>query len=348
MKIFVTGGFGNVGRSAIAACLEAGHEVTIFERKDALKRGGRVLAALLRGRWKGCSLILGDLRSPKDLDRALGSVSGGPDAVIHLAAMIPPASDRNEDLAWEINVGGTQALVDACLRLEKKPRFVFASSIAIYGDRVTNYWIFSSDPVRPSDLYSRSKVACEAVLRGSGLDFTVLRLSYVVWCKWFPFDPLLFSMPLSTKIEIVHTQDAGRAFALAASSASASGLTLDIGGGSTCRTTFRVYLDRIFLLFGLGGSDFLPDEAFARENFHCGWYGDSDEAERLLGFRRKSLEDFYEEVRWEERFIRPLARLAGPSIKRWLLAKSPLLQEGRRVRAESIQGRLQPLSSRRR
>jgi nucleoside-diphosphate-sugar epimerase len=347
MKILVTGGFGNVGRSVVAACIEAGHEVAIFEKKTALKRGGRGLGALLRGRWKGCSIFFGDIRSPADLDRALDSIPDGPDAVIHLAAIIPPYSDRNETLAWDINVGGTQALIDACLRRERRPRFILASSIATYGDRVADYWISSTDPLAPSDIYSKSKIACETALRCSGLDFTILRLSYVVWSKWFPFDPLLFSMPLSTKIEIVHTQDAGRAFASAASAA-VSGLTLDIGGGASCRTTFRVYLDRIFLLFGLGGSDFLPGEVFARGGFHCGWYKDSDRAEELLGFRRKSLEDFYEEVRWEERFVRPFTRLAGPFIKRWLLAKSPLLAEKRRDQARNSQERLQLSSSEKR
>ncbi|MCX7026748.1 MAG: NAD(P)-dependent oxidoreductase [Spirochaetes bacterium] len=341
MKILVTGGFGNVGRSTVTACLEAGHEVTIFERMDALKHSGRGLAALLKGRWKGCRIVTGDIRSASDLNRALALVPGGPDAVIHLAAILPPASDRNEALAWDINVEGTKALIDACLRQEKKPRFILASSIATYGDRIDDYWISASDPLCPSDLYSRSKVACEGALRGSGLDFTILRLSYVVWSKWFPFDPLLFSMPLATKIEIVHTQDAGRAFASAAASQTVAGLTLDIGGGSSCRTTFRVYLDRIFILFGLGNSDFLPDDAFARGNFHCGWYRDSDEAEKLLGFRRKSLEDFYEEVRWEERFVRPAARIASVFIRPWLLAKSPLLREERRDRAGNNRARLQ-------
>ena len=341
MKILVTGGFGNVGRSAVAACLSAGHTVTIFERKDALKRSGRGLGALLRGRWKGCSVVTGDIRSAPDLDRALASVPGGPDAIIHLAAVIPPASDRHEDLAWAINVEGTKALIGACLRLERKPRFVFASSIAIYGDRIEKYWISTKDPICPSDIYSRSKVACEEALTASGLDFTILRLSYVVWAKWFPFDPLLFSMPLATKIEIVHTQDAGRAFAAAAASTAVSGRILDIGGGTACRTNFRAYLDRIFLLFGLGGSNFLPAEAFAHGNFHCGWYADSDEAEELLRFRSRSLEDFYEEVRWEERFLRPLARAASPFIRPWLLAKSPLLPKEGRSRAGSSQERLQ-------
>ncbi|HEY9054811.1 MAG TPA: NAD(P)-dependent oxidoreductase [Rectinemataceae bacterium] len=330
MKILITGGFGNVGRSAVAACLDDGHEVTVFDTPRTFEKNGKGLKALIRTGWRGCRILFGDIRKKEDLERALASVSGGPDAVIHLAALIPPVADRDEALTESINVGGTLALLDACASLPRKPKIVFASSIAIYGDRISEPWISTSDPVRPNDLYARTKAACEEAIRSSGLEYSILRLSYVVWAKWFPFDPLLYSMPLATKIEIIHTEDAGRAFAKAAADPRASGKILDIGGGAACRTSFDVFLERIFFHFGLGGAKFLPRNAFASSGFHCGWYADSDEAEALLGFRRKNLEDFYEEVRWEERFVRPFARLVAPSIKRWLVGKSPRLAEERK------------------
>ncbi len=343
MKIFLTGGFGNVGRSAVAACLDCGHEVTVFETPAALRRNGNGLRALIRSGWRGSRILFGDIRKPEDLERALASVPGGPDAVIHLAALIPPAADRDEALTQSINVGGTLALLRACENLPRKPKFVFASSIAIYGDRIGAPWISTEDPIQPNDTYARTKAACEAAIRSSSLEYTILRLSYVVWAKWFPFDPLLYSMPLATKLEIIHTEDAGRAFAKAATNPLASGRTFDIGGGSSCRTSFDVFLERIFILFGLGGAKFLPREAFATLGFHCGWYADSDEAEAVLGFRRKNLEDFYEEVRWEERFVRPAARLAAPSVRRWLVLKSPLLAESRRKERARGEGVPRPL-----
>lgn len=341
MNILVTGGFGNVGRSTVNACLAAGHAVAIFESSSALKRAGASLRRLLNTRWAACRIIFGDIRSAEDIQKAFAAFDTGPDAVIHLAAIIPPASDRDSEKTWAINVGGTSTLVAACQEAMKKPRIVLASSIAIYGDRLSNFWIKTTDELCPTDIYSRTKVECESLLRGSGLDFAILRLSYVAWAKWLPFDPLLFSMPPETRLEIIHTEDAGRAFAAAASLPEAKGRTLDIGGGSLCRTSFRAYLDRVFRYFGLGDSTFLPENAFAAANFHCGWYADSDEADSLLKFRRKTLEDYYEEVRWETRFLQPLVFMVGPAAKRWLLRKSPFKPSDRRRRAASSPGRLQ-------
>ncbi|HWP69004.1 MAG TPA: hypothetical protein VN437_06830, partial [Rectinemataceae bacterium] len=205
-------------------------------------------------------------------------------------------------------------------------------SIAIYGDRLADFWINSSDEVKPSDTYSRTKIECESLLKKSGLKYTILRLSYVVWAKWLPFDPLLFAMPPETRLEIIHTEDAGRAFAAAVSTPEAWGKTLDIGGGALCRTSFRAYLDRMFRYFRLGDSAFLPDAFFASGNFHCGWYEDSDYADSILRFRRKTLEDYYEEVRWETRFFGPFVYLVRPIVKRWLSGKSPFMGSNRQAR----------------
>jgi nucleoside-diphosphate-sugar epimerase len=352
MRILITGGFGNVGRSAVNACLAAGHEVTIFESPGRLHAAAAagLLRRLIKGPWAQCRFVFGDIRKPEDIERAF-SVAGStgssgspgsagqeaPQAVIHLAALIPPAADRDEKAAWDINAGGTKNLIETCQALgPDAPRLVLASSIAIYGDRLENFWIRTSDPVRPSDVYSRSKVECEAMLRDSGLDHAILRLSYVAWAKWHPFDPLLFAMPPETRIEIIHTEDAGRAFLAAATLPEASGILCDIGGGALCRTSFRAYLDRMFRYFGLGDSSFLDDGLFARSGFHCGWYSDSDEAEETLHFRRKTLEDYYEEVRWDSRWTRPAARCVQPLARRWLKGKSPALR-----RSAPFTGRLE-------
>lgn len=341
MNILVTGGFGNVGRSTVNACLAAGHSVAIFESPSALKRAGARLKRVLSTSWASCRVVFGDIRSQADIRRAFAVFDTGPEAVIHLAALIPPAADKNTDKTWDINVGGTAALIAVCQEVPLKPVLVLASSIAIYGDRLSNFWIKTTDELRPSDTYSRTKIECESLVKNSGLEFVILRLSYVAWAKWLPFDPLLFYMPPETRLEIIHTEDAGRAFAAAATLPNAKGQTFDIGGGSLCRTSFRAYLDRMFRYFGLGDSTFLPASVFAAENFHCGWYEDSDYADSLLKFRRKTLEDYYEEVRWETRFLLPLVFVAGPAVKRWLLRKSPFSPQGQKRRIASSLGHLQ-------
>jgi len=330
MRVLVTGAFGNVGRSALEALAEEGDEVRVLEADTARNRAlaPRLARQLGQGRHPAFdSLVLGDVRDPLVAARALE----GREAVIHLAALIPPAADRNPDLARSVNVEGTRNLLEAARGAGGgPPRFVLALSISIYGDRVRDFWIRVDDELRPSpgDAYGKTKVEAEALVRNSGLPFSILRLTYIVWRKKLDPDPLLFHMPPATRLEICHTEDTGRAFAAAARSRDALGETFDIGGGESCRTDYRSYLDRMFSLFGLGGSGALPDRAFAAGGFHCGWYADSDRAEAVLGFRRRSLDDYYAEVAEETRWKRGLAALVRPFILSRLLAASPFLGSG--------------------
>ncbi len=329
LNILVTGAFGNVGRSTVAACLAEGDSVTVLEADTKrTRRLARSLARPWSGRGPAPRIMLGDVRDPEIARRAVA----GQDAVLHLAALIPPAADRNPGLARSINVGGTATLIEAaraCAGGAHMPRFVLASSVAAYGDRISNYWIRSDDALSPSpgDEYGRTKVEAEALLRAAGrateLPFVILRLAAIMWRKKLDPDPLLFSMPLRTKLEICHTEDTGRAFAKAARVEGILGRTFDIGGGESCRTDYSSFLDRMLRLIGLGGVSRFPSEAFASSGFHCGWYADSDEAERTLSFRRKGLEDYYAEVAEETRLIRPLAAMAAPLVRLRMLAASP-------------------------
>lgn len=330
MKTLITGAFGNVGRSSVKACLAMGDELCLLEADTRANRriGGRLMRT-----WSKLGqpprIVFGDVRDPKIAERAVA----GQDAIIHLAAIIPPAADRRPELARSINAGGTANLVAACLRTSAEtgavpPRFILASSIAAYGDRIKDYWIRAEDPLDPSpgDEYAASKIEAERIVRGSGLPFVILRLSAIMWRKKLDPDPLLFHMPLGTKLEICHTEDTGRAFAQASRKPGIEGRTFDIGGGERCRTDYRSFLDRMFSLIGLGGIGRFPQAAFATSGFHCGWLADSDEAEACLGFRGKGLEDYYAEVAEETRALRPWARLMAPLVRMRILAASPFLR----------------------
>ena len=324
MRILVTGGFGNVGTSVIGALLAKGHEVFIFEQPSARSKKQKRTRELLKNAHNRLGIFYGDITDKKSIQDAISSVGDrGIDAIVHLAAIIPPLSNQKPNLAEEINVGGTNNIIEICKNFTSPPRIVFASSVSIYGDRLVNPWISTTDPLNPNDTYSVTKNKCEILLRESDLPWVVLRLSYVVSSDWLPFDPMLFDVPPSTHFEVVHTEDAGRAFAMACSLSNIEGHTFNIGGGPACRTTYRAYLDRLMRAFGLGNSSFLPDELFAKGDFHCGWFTDSEEAEMLLHFRSKSLEDYYSEVEWRTRFIRPLGTIAAMAVKPWIRSLSP-------------------------
>ena len=98
VRVLVTGAFGNVGRSTLAALFQKGFDVTALEADTPRNRRIAPRLALELGR-KGrpafSSLVLGDVR-----DRALAARAvTGQDAIIHLAALILPAADRQPELA---------------------------------------------------------------------------------------------------------------------------------------------------------------------------------------------------------------------------------------------------------
>jgi nucleoside-diphosphate-sugar epimerase len=120
VRVLLTGAFGNVGTSVLREADGRGHEIVCF---DVPTPANRKVAARL-----GATACWGDIRNPDDVERALAGCA----TVIHLAAVIPPGSDRNPALAEAVNVGGT-ANVIAAARAQGGVRIVFASSLALFG-----------------------------------------------------------------------------------------------------------------------------------------------------------------------------------------------------------------------
>jgi nucleoside-diphosphate-sugar epimerase len=60
-------------------------------------------------------------------------VAGGADVVYHLAAVLSGQSEAEFDVGLQVNVDATRALLEACRRLGNRPRFVFSSSVAVFG-----------------------------------------------------------------------------------------------------------------------------------------------------------------------------------------------------------------------
>ena len=114
MRIFVTGSTGFLGRSVVAKCAEAGHDVVALVRPNAPE-----------GSWEWpdhVEIVTGDLRQRSEWCAALD----GADAVIHLAAAT--AGDLPEQFAG--TVIATENLLD-CLPSTVR-RIVHISSFSVY------------------------------------------------------------------------------------------------------------------------------------------------------------------------------------------------------------------------
>jgi nucleoside-diphosphate-sugar epimerase len=170
----VTGGAGYVGSLVVQELLARGTPVRVV---DALLHGG---VPSLLGAWgrPGFEFLRGDVRDPHIRRAALAGV----DSVVHLAAIVgDPACARRPELAQEVNLDATRALLADCEELGVR-RVVFASTCSNYGKMPGDVLATEDFELRPVSLYARTKVAAEleVLAKGrNGLETCCLRFATV-------------------------------------------------------------------------------------------------------------------------------------------------------------------------
>lgn len=286
-KVLLTGGSGDVGFPTFQKLLQSeSYDVRLLLLpNDSRNKKFKNLKAKL-------DICYGDLKNPVDVSKAVEGV----DFIVHLGALIPPVADRFPELAEEINVGGTRNIIQAAEASERKPKLVYSSSVSIYGDRIQNPMISVGDPLKPSlgDEYAKTKIQAEELVRNSELEWTIFRFPAVA-VHTRKMDPLMFHMPLDTPIEFCTANDTANALVKALESDQIWGQVFNLGGGESCRISYRDYMWRMFNIFGLN-PNVIDERWFAKVNFHCGYYADGDQLEALLNFREETLEDHFEDT----------------------------------------------------
>ena len=163
MRVLVTGTTGMLGRGVALALAGRGDDVTILQRRPA---------------GLGLPEVLADVA---DADAVRAAVAGH-DAVVHLAAKVNVVGPEPEYL--RVNVGGTQAVVDAC-RAARVERLVYVSSpsVAHQGKSVVGRGADLADPATARGPYARSKALAEGVALGadSGELAVVAIRPHLVW-----------------------------------------------------------------------------------------------------------------------------------------------------------------------
>jgi UDP-glucuronate 4-epimerase len=179
MRVLVTGAAGFIGSVLVDRLLGRGDEVVGLDNFDPyyppITKRANLAAAMLDPRFR---LIEADIR---DGDRILAILDEvRPEAVVHLAALagVRPSIER-PGLYASVNVVGTTHLFSAACQLDPLPRFIYASSSSIYGDR-TAAPFRETDPVdQPVSPYAATKLACELMAHAFhhlyGLPVTGLR-----------------------------------------------------------------------------------------------------------------------------------------------------------------------------
>ena len=281
--------------------------------RSASRDEGRALARRWRGR---VDVVAGDVRAPETLAAAVR----GADVVVHLAYVIPPACLENPQAARRTNVDGTRNLVAAMRAEAPSGKLLFASSLDVYGhtgDRPPPRRV--DEPVVATDEYTGHKIACEAMVRDSGLTWAILRYADVPPIVLRGPVPIMFEIPLTQRIEAIHPLDAGVATARAATSDVTWGRVWHIGGGARCQLLYGEYLSRFLAAMELGGP--LPPSAFSTKPYCTDWL-DTADSERAFSYQRRTFDDIVADVAALLGWRRPFARLTRPLVRRYMLSLS--------------------------
>lgn len=311
--VLVTGAFGLVGSTTVKQLAADGRRVVATDLDTpANRRAAAKLPASVQVRYA-------DLTDPAAVEDMLGAVK--PTAITHLAAVIPPFIYTRRELARKVNVDATGHLLAAAAKLPNPPRFVQASSIAVYGSRNphTVTGVLTADtPTNPADVYGDQKLQAEHLVRDSQLDWVILRLGGVLTTQltaYLKLDNLYFEglLPTDGRLQTVDVRDVAWAFA-GATTADVVGETLLIGGDDTHRqvqeTVAPAVAGAIGLVNGLGAGlagDPGDDDAW----FNTDWM-DSRRAQEMLGHQRHSWPDLLAEISDKVGPIRHLLRLPAP------------------------------------
>ncbi len=311
--VLVTGAFGLVGSSTVKRLAADGRRVIAT---DLDIPANRKAAAKLPS---GVEVLYADLTDAGEVDALIAGVA--PSAIIHLAAIIPPFIYMRKALAEKVNVGATAALLAAAAKQPQPPRFVQASSIAVYGARNphTHPDVLTADtPVNPADVYGAHKAAAEQLVRASSLDWVILRLGGVLTVDpgaYMKLDNLYFEglLPVDGRLQTVDVRDVARAFA-AATTADAVGETLLIGGDDTHRLIQGDVAPAMAAAMGLVGG--LPTGLKGNPNRDEDWFNtdwmDTTRAQELLRHQHHSWPDMLIETANKAGVRRHLLRVAAP------------------------------------
>lgn len=169
MKVFVTGGCGQVGSHVVEMLLARGDEVLVI---DNLATGRREHLA----DHPKLEVVIDTISDKTVVDRLFAEFR--PDVVVHTAASYKDPADWYND-ALTNAVGGSNVVSAA--KASGVKRFIYFQTSLCYGLKPLQQPIRLDHPKFPgSSSYSITKTANEDFLELSGLDFVTFRLANVI------------------------------------------------------------------------------------------------------------------------------------------------------------------------
>ena len=164
-QLLITGGSGFIGSHTCLSLLDAGHDLVVIDNysnssSESLVRVSGLAGIEAQSRLK---VVVGDVRSREDLDRAFSTAVKRIDAVVHFAGLKSVGESLLLPLKyWEVNVSGTCLLLNA-MRQHGCRTIVFSSSATLY-EYINGAPIKEESKIHPINPYGHTKAAVEQLL----------------------------------------------------------------------------------------------------------------------------------------------------------------------------------------
>lgn len=169
MQIIITGGAGFLGQRLAKALVESNLAFEELVLAD-------VILPSNPSKDNRITCRQADLSQENEAKKLITSKT---EIVFHLAAVVSSQAEKDFDLGWKVNVDVTRQLLEACRHQKQGIRFVFASSLAVYGGTLPAV-VSDTTAVTPRSSYGAQKAIGELMAndysRKNFVDGRVFRL----------------------------------------------------------------------------------------------------------------------------------------------------------------------------
>jgi len=278
-SVLITGGAGSLGAKLALMISRTRRSVRVFDLP------GLDYTPLVEE--PGIEVFHGDITDRASVRQAAIDV----DTVIHLAALLPPAAEEDWARTESINVGGTGSLLKVLQEQNGKTHFIFSSSVAVYGDTSGEDKPLSTErEPKPSDSYSRSKAIAEKLVAGSGLPYTMLRISGIA-IPAFLEPPPVWPFKKEQRMEFVCRDDVVTALFNCVGNGSAHDRVFNIAGGETWQMSGYRYVEALYNLMGVSSEE-------AEYMDSPGWFDwyDTADSQEVLNYQNTTFHSFLGKV----------------------------------------------------